>query len=87
MSDGARPGLLAVVPLPGVSLSLAEVHAYATGRLARFKHPAHLLVLDELPRSATQKISRAAVRERFLAARGAGVSGAVRPGWLTGRRR
>jgi len=80
-------GLLAVVPLPGVSLSLAEVHAYATGRLARFKHPAHLLVLDELPRSATQKISRAAVRERFLAARGAGVSGAVRPGWLTGRRR
>lgn len=60
-------GLLAVVLEPGATLSLSDVHAYADGRLAKFKHPRHLLVLDELPRSATGKVSRPAVRERHLA--------------------
>jgi fatty-acyl-CoA synthase len=59
-------GLLAVVLEPGAALTLADVQAYATGRLARFKHPAHLLVLDALPRSATAKISRTAIRTAFL---------------------
>jgi fatty-acyl-CoA synthase len=68
-------GLLAVVLAPGAALTLADVQALATGRLARFKHPSHLLVLDAMPRSATAKISRAAIREIFLAApiSGAGV--------------
>lgn len=61
-------GLLAVVLAPGATLTLADVQAYASGRLARFKHPAHLLVLDEMPRSATEKISRAAIREQYLGA-------------------
>ncbi|MFC4948065.1 class I adenylate-forming enzyme family protein [Pseudonocardia sp. GCM10023141] len=63
-------GLLAVVLEPGAALTLADVQAFAAGRLARFKQPSHLLVLDVLPRSATAKISRAAIREAFL---GAGV--------------
>jgi fatty-acyl-CoA synthase len=61
-------GLLAVVLEPGAGLTLADVQAFATGRLARFKHPAHLMVLEEMPRSATDKIARARIRERFLAA-------------------
>ena len=59
-------GLLAVVLAPGAALTLADVRAFVVGRLARFKHPSHLLVLDSLPRSATAKISRAAIREAFL---------------------
>ncbi|WP_433359797.1 AMP-binding protein [Streptosporangium sp. CA-115845] len=63
-------GLLAVVPEDGAKVTLADVHAYGAGRLARFKLPAHLLVLDEMPRSATDKISRARIREWFLAGEG-----------------
>ena len=61
-------GLLAVVLESGAALTLPDVREFATGRLARFKHPSHLIVLDELPRSATAKISRAAIRETFLGA-------------------
>jgi fatty-acyl-CoA synthase len=59
-------GLVAVVPEPGVTISLDEVRAFADGRLARFKLPSVLIVLDELPRSATDKISRPAIREMWL---------------------
>jgi len=77
-------GLLAVVLAPGASLTLADVQALATGRLARFKHPAHLLVLDVMPRSATAKISRAAIRELFLADPKAGAGVPVARGILAG---
>jgi fatty-acyl-CoA synthase len=56
-------GLVAVVPEPGVTISLDDVRAFADGRLARFKLPSALIVLDELPRSATDKISRPAIRQ------------------------
>jgi fatty-acyl-CoA synthase len=56
-------GLVAIVPEPGVTISLEDVRAFADGRLARFKLPSALIVLAELPRSATDKISRPAIRE------------------------
>ncbi|HEX4246496.1 MAG TPA: AMP-binding protein [Pseudonocardia sp.] len=58
-------GLLAVVPKLGAEITLAGVHAFAEGRLARFKLPAHVVMLDDMPRSATEKISRVAIREQF----------------------
>lgn len=61
-------GLLAVVLEKGVTLTLADVHHYAEGRLARFKYPAHLMVVDALPRSATDKVARPALRKLFEAA-------------------
>lgn len=62
-------GLLTVVPASEADITPADVHAFAAGRLARFKLPAHLVVLDQLPRSATEKISRTTIREQFDAAK------------------
>lgn len=56
-------GLIAVIPEPGATITLEAVREHAGPRLARFKLPAHLIVMTELPRSATDKISRSAIRE------------------------
>lgn len=56
-------GLVAVVPEPGVTITLDAVRAFADGKLGRFKLPTALLVLDALPRSTTDKISRPKIRE------------------------
>ena len=49
----------------GRTVTLDAVRAFADGRLARYKLPTALLVLDALPRSATDKIARARIREHF----------------------
>jgi fatty-acyl-CoA synthase len=56
-------GLVALVPEAGVSVTLEQIRGFAEGKLARFKLPAALIVLDELPRSATDKIARPQIRE------------------------
>ena len=56
-------GLVAVVAEPGVTVTLEQVRSFADGKLARFKLPTALIVLDSLPRSATEKISRPQIRE------------------------
>ena len=43
----------------------ATIRDYLSGRLASFKVPAHLLIVDDIPRSATGKIKRAAVAGTF----------------------
>jgi fatty-acyl-CoA synthase len=62
-------GLVAVVPEPGMTITLDAVRAFGDGKLARFKLPTALLVLDALPRSATDKISRPKIREAWLRTR------------------
>ena len=58
----------AVVTLrPGASIELEDVWAHLTGRLARYKHPKHLIVVDALPRTATGKVRKAELRSRFAA--------------------
>lgn len=48
----------AAVLCDGASLTIGEVQAFAAGRLAQFKLPKKLVVLDELPKGATGKIQR-----------------------------
>jgi acyl-CoA synthetase (AMP-forming)/AMP-acid ligase II len=48
----------AVVLTEGSKLTLSELQAFAAGRLAQFKIPKKLVVLDELPKGATGKIQR-----------------------------
>jgi fatty-acyl-CoA synthase len=43
---------------PGQSLSAEAVRAFLEGRLARFKLPKHIAVLDELPRTGSGKIDK-----------------------------
>jgi fatty-acyl-CoA synthase len=58
-------GLAVVVPAAGAVVTLEELTAHLRDRLARFKHPRALELVEELPRNVTGKISRAALRERF----------------------
>jgi fatty-acyl-CoA synthase len=48
-----------VVLRPGSSLDLADLRRHCQGRLAPFKHPRRLVVVDALPRTgATHQIQR-----------------------------
>ncbi len=55
-----------VVPREGRSLELDELRAWGKERLAPYKVPAALLVVDGLPRNALGKVTKPAVRERFV---------------------
>jgi acyl-CoA synthetase (AMP-forming)/AMP-acid ligase II len=49
---------------------LAAVRAFAAGRLAAFKCPEALLLVDELPKTATEKVAKQVLREQVSAAGG-----------------
>lgn len=48
----------AIVLKEGFELTLSELQAFAAARLAQFKIPKKLVILDELPKGATGKIQR-----------------------------
>jgi len=50
------------------ALTLSDLADFLDGRLAGYKHPKQLLVVEELPTSGPSKIDRAAVEARFGAA-------------------
>jgi acyl-CoA synthetase (AMP-forming)/AMP-acid ligase II len=45
--------------------SLAELHEFLTGRIARFKMPKELVVIDELPKTGTGKIQKYILRQQM----------------------
>ena len=59
-----RP-LLLVVPKPGRSVQPDSVLALFKGQVASWWIPDAVLVLDELPHSATGKLNKVALRERY----------------------
>jgi fatty-acyl-CoA synthase len=63
-----------VAPQPGVTLERERVLALFGGRLARFKHPKDVLVVDALPRTALGKVRKEDVRQ-LVAARLAATAG------------
>ncbi len=54
-----------LVRAPGASIDEAAVLRALDGRLARFKCPKRVLVVDELPRNAMGKVQKNLLRERF----------------------
>jgi long-chain acyl-CoA synthetase len=52
-----------VVPSPDASVDIAAVREYAEGRLARFKSPVEIEVVDNLPHSVTGKVAKGRLRE------------------------
>ncbi|KQT35319.1 hypothetical protein ASG29_04270 [Sphingomonas sp. Leaf412] len=56
-----------VVPRPGAEVDEADVIAWARARIASYKAPRSVRVIDELPKNATGKILRRAVRAAALA--------------------
>jgi fatty-acyl-CoA synthase len=61
----------AVVVREGEALSEADVIAFCRDRLAGFKTPKHVVLLDELPKNASGKIVKRDLRERFADLAGA----------------
>jgi acyl-coenzyme A synthetase/AMP-(fatty) acid ligase len=61
-----RPGVsiiaLFVVPEPGARVEPAAVTAWCASRLAAYKQPRHVEIVDALPRTATGKLLRRALR-------------------------
>jgi long-chain acyl-CoA synthetase len=51
-----------VVPRPGATVDPEEVRAWVAGRLARFKVPREVLVMEALPRNPNGKVIKAALR-------------------------
>jgi len=46
--------------------TLEELRSWAGDRLARFKHPRELVIVDELPRTALGKVTKHVLRERLV---------------------
>ncbi|MFD9669139.1 long-chain fatty acid--CoA ligase [Rhodococcus sp. NPDC059968] len=63
-------GIAFVSPVEGTTIETDDVTTFLAGRLARYKIPRHFEVLTEIPRNATGKIQRAALREKATAATG-----------------
>jgi fatty-acyl-CoA synthase len=51
-----------VVLRPGSTITLEELRDYCGARLARYKSPRSLVILDHLPRNTTGKVSKPALR-------------------------
>jgi len=54
-----------VVPRPGVILTEAAILSALSGRLAKFKAPKRVFVVDSLPRNAMGKVQKATLRETY----------------------
>ena len=56
-----------VVPAPGAKPAEADLIAALKGRLANFKVPKRVHVVEELPRNAMGKVQKNVLRERYKA--------------------
>jgi fatty-acyl-CoA synthase len=63
-----RP-LLVVALKPGKNATRDELLIYLTGRIAKWWMPDDVVFIDELPHTATGKIQKMILRERFAAHR------------------
>ncbi|MEM9795399.1 MAG: malonyl-CoA synthase [Pseudomonadota bacterium] len=54
-----------LVPANGAATDLDAIAATVKDKLARFKHPAHYAVIDELPRNTMGKVQKNILRERY----------------------
>jgi fatty-acyl-CoA synthase len=51
--------------VPGASLTIGELREWGTARLARYKLPTVLHVMDALPRNASGKVLKTALRQQY----------------------
>lgn len=56
---------MAVVALSAAGLTLAELDDFLTERLARYKHPKALEIVDALPRNPSGKVLKTELRSAF----------------------
>jgi fatty-acyl-CoA synthase len=61
-------GLAVLVVTQGAEIDRVSVQSHCAQRLAKFKVPADITVIDELPRNATGKVLKRELRDRFVGA-------------------
>nr|MBW4037080.1 AMP-binding protein [Pseudomonadota bacterium] len=54
-----------VVPRPGTTLTVQDVRDFAAARLAPFKVPRQILIMDAIPKGATGKVQRIGLAQRL----------------------
>ena len=54
-----------VVPRPGAALTEQAILTALGGRLAKFKAPKRIIIVESLPRNAMGKVQKAALREAY----------------------
>ena len=64
-SDGLEEAVAFVVPRSGHDIDTDEVDAHCRTMMASFKRPRRLFVVDSLPKTATGKVQRYALRARL----------------------
>jgi benzoate-CoA ligase family protein len=65
--DGLEVTVAFVVARQGRTIDAAALDTHCRSRMAAFKRPRRVLVVDELPKTATGKIQRFALRDRLAA--------------------
>lgn len=58
-------GVACVVLKPDTDLTLSDMTAHCAAQLARYKCPSHLVIMDDLPRSATGKTLKFKLRDHL----------------------
>jgi benzoate-CoA ligase family protein len=71
-ADGLEVVVAFLVPRSGHRIDAADMDAHCRGRMAAFKRPRRIEVIEQLPKTPTGKIRRFALRERLGARPGAG---------------
>ncbi len=66
-SRWGETGCAVVALKPDAALTLADIAQHCEGRLAKFKHPAHIAPIDALPRNATGKVLKFELRQSIPA--------------------
>jgi fatty-acyl-CoA synthase len=67
-------GLAVLALKPGTELDRATVQAHCAERLAKFKVPADIAIVDVLPRNATGKVLKRELRDQFVGPDGPKIS-------------
>ena len=55
---GEEEILLAVVPRPGATVSVQDIHQHAVAHLSAIKQPRYIVVVDNLPHTGSMKIAK-----------------------------
>ncbi|MBL8543263.1 MAG: AMP-binding protein [Hyphomonadaceae bacterium] len=58
---------VAVVARPGANVSESELKAFCEGRMARYMQPEHIVFLDALPKTPTEKVAKPELKRLFAA--------------------
>jgi fatty-acyl-CoA synthase len=64
-----------IVPRAGRSVDPEELRAYCRDKIAHFKIPRHVMIVDALPMTVTGKVQKYKIRERSIAALGLAPAG------------